>query len=144
MFNKVTYKLNSLESTNIFAKFIKKQINKTKYNKFIIFLEGDLGSGKTTFTRMLLAVFGIPESDFEGSPTFTIVNEYRENIFHIDLYRLHSIDELYDSGIYDYFLNNGIFIIEWPEILDFEPNLRIIFRNAGDSSRIVDVYRCKD
>ncbi len=84
----------------------------------IIVLSGDLGSGKTKFTQGILKYFGL--EDEISSPTFTIVNEYHKdtiNIYHFDVYRLSDSDEFYAIGG-DEYLNNGICIIEWGEIIE--------------------------
>lgn len=84
----------------------------------IVVLSGDLGSGKTKFTQGILKHFGL--EDEISSPTFTIVNEYHKddvNIYHFDVYRLADSDEFYAIGGEEY-LNNGICIIEWGEIIE--------------------------
>ncbi len=139
MFSEFKYKIKNLEEMKIFAKFISTKIKRN--SKFIIFLKGNLGSGKTTFTRLLLNNFGISDKEFEGSPTFTIINEYPHNIFHIDLYRLVDKDELEYTGIYYYLSNMGLFIVEWPEILDISPNMLMRFEITKDSRRKVYVHR---
>lgn len=92
-------------------------------NGDIIVLSGDLGSGKTKFTQGILKHFGL--EDEISSPTFTIVNEYHKdetNIYHFDVYRLTDSDEFYAIGG-DEYLNKGICIIEWGEIIeDILPN----------------------
>ena len=83
----------------------------------IIILSGELGDGKTKFTEGLLSYFGL-ENEI-SSPTFTIVNEYKNNnitIFHFDVYRLEDVDEFYAIGGEEYF-NSGICIIEWGEYI---------------------------
>jgi len=82
----------------------------------VVALFGDLGSGKTRFTRGICSAFGVQQH--VASPTFTIVNEYdgsKEKIFHFDLYRLNSSQEIFQLGFNDYINNNGICIIEWAE-----------------------------
>lgn len=111
-----------------------------KEKRCVVFLKGELGSGKTTFVRYALEALGVGEEKFKGSPTFTIVNEYENNIYHIDLYRINNQDELVQSGIYDYFERDGVFFVEWPEILDDKPDLLIEFKYMGDSEREIHVY----
>ena len=84
----------------------------------IVVLSGDLGSGKTKFTEGILDYFGF--KDEISSPTFTIVNEYKNDkvkIFHFDVYRLADLDEFYAIGGEEYF-DKGICIIEWGEQIE--------------------------
>ena len=81
-------------------------------------LYGDLGVGKTAFTRGFASVLS-PES-LVRSPTFTLVNEYRNkatktSLFHFDMYRLESEDALFDIGWDDYLLRGGVCAVEWSE-----------------------------
>jgi len=89
----------------------------------IITLDGDLGAGKTAFVRGLALGLGI--SDIVSSPTFTIVNEYRNGripLLHFDVYRIGSSDEMYDIGWEDYISRNAVVVVEWsvntPELFD--------------------------
>ena len=82
----------------------------------IIAYEGDLGAGKTAFTRGLARGLGVQES--VTSPTYTIVNEYTSGnmpLFHFDMYRLHSADDLFDIGWEDYLERGGVCAVEWSE-----------------------------
>jgi tRNA threonylcarbamoyladenosine biosynthesis protein TsaE len=82
----------------------------------VVAFRGDLGAGKTAFTRGIAHGLGI-----EGpvtSPTYTIVNEYPDGrlpLFHFDLYRLHSSDELFDLGWDEYLCRGGVCAVEWSE-----------------------------
>ncbi len=84
-------------------------------------LIGDLGSGKTTLIKKIVAELGIKEEVV--SPTFGLVNEYTsrsQRIVHMDLYRLKKADEAFDIGLDEYLNSNDICFIEWPEIvMDF-------------------------
>ena len=85
----------------------------------VIAYYGDLGAGKTAFTRGLAAGLGI--RDRVTSPTYTIVNEYlsgRLPLFHFDMYRLGSADELFDIGWEDYLVRGGVCAVEWSENVD--------------------------
>ena len=82
----------------------------------VIAYRGDLGAGKTAFTRGLAKGLGVGER--VTSPTYTIVNEYlggRMPLFHFDMYRLGSEDELFDIGWEDYLERNGVCAVEWSE-----------------------------
>ncbi|MCD8158999.1 MAG: tRNA (adenosine(37)-N6)-threonylcarbamoyltransferase complex ATPase subunit type 1 TsaE [Clostridiales bacterium] len=80
-------------------------------------INGDLGAGKTCFTKGFARGLGI--TDHITSPTFTIVNEYegRLSLYHFDVYRLQDEDELYDIGADEYFFGDGVCIIEWAGIV---------------------------
>ena len=82
----------------------------------VIAYRGDLGAGKTAFTRGLAKGLGVTER--VTSPTYTIVNEYlggKMPLFHFDMYRLGSEDELFDIGWEDYLERNGVCAVEWSE-----------------------------
>ncbi len=85
----------------------------------VILLTGNLGAGKTTFTKYLAQSLGATTE--VTSPTFSIVNSYPAHdkiIYHMDLYRLESYDELFNAGIEEYFLeSDAICIVEWPELI---------------------------
>lgn len=85
----------------------------------VIALKGDLGAGKTAFTSGLAEGIGV--SNIVSSPTFTIINEYLNGkfpVYHFDLYRLGSEDDLYDIGIDEYLFGDGICVVEWPELVE--------------------------
>ncbi len=104
--------IKNLEELEEFAKYISKKC----YGGLVIGLIGDLGTGKTQFTKFLVKSLG---GDIEDvvSPTFTILNEYitkKFKVYHFDLYRLNSIEELEEIGYKDFFFDkNAISIVEW-------------------------------
>lgn len=81
----------------------------------VILYKGDLGAGKTTFTKGIAKALGISET--VTSPTFALLNEYYGNIplFHFDLYRIKTVDDLYAIGFFDYLDRGGIIAAEWSE-----------------------------
>lgn len=109
----------------------------------VIAFTGDLGAGKTAFTRGLARGLGI--ADRVTSPTFTIVNEYeggRLPLFHFDMYRLSCSDELYDIGWEDYLARGGVCAVEWSEIVEdaLEADaIRVDIKNDGDDCRSVAI-----
>lgn len=108
----MVYHTNSPEQTEAVAQNIAQQLKPG----MVIAYEGDLGAGKTAFTRGLAK--GLGAADRVTSPTFTIVNEYlsgRIPLFHFDMYRLGSADELWDIGWEDYLLRGGVCAVEWSE-----------------------------
>ena len=110
----------------------------------VVAYRGDLGMGKTAFTRGLARGLGYPGR--VTSPTFTIVNEYeggRLPLFHFDMYRLSSSDELFDIGWEDYLARGGVCAVEWSEnIADAleEGTISVkICRGDSDSRRVIAV-----
>ena len=104
----------------------------------VIAYRGDLGAGKTAFTRGLARGLGI--TDMVTSPTYTIVNEYlggRLPLFHFDMYRLHSADDLFDIGWDDYLERQGICAVEWSENVEdaLEDPLTVTIEKTGEESR---------
>ena len=108
---------------------------------------GDLGAGKTAFTRGLARGLGI--SMRVTSPTYTIVNEYtggRLPLFHFDMYRLSSSDELFDIGWEDYLLRGGVCAVEWSEnVRDaMEDAITVSIEKTDDETRRITIEGRKD
>lgn len=108
----------------------------------VIAYEGDLGAGKTAFTRGLAK--GLDADEPVTSPTYTIVNEYlsgRLPLFHFDMYRLSCADDLFDIGWEDYLERGGICAVEWSENVAeaLEDPIRVSIRKTGENSRIITV-----
>ena len=108
----------------------------------VIAFDGDLGAGKTAFTRGLARGLGI--TDRVTSPTYTIVNEYDGPVplFHFDMYRLSSSEELFDIGWEDYLDRGGILAVEWSERVSdaLEDPVRIsIQRTGGENDRCITI-----
>lgn len=109
----------------------------------VVAFTGDLGAGKTAFTRGLARGLGVTER--VTSPTFTIVNEYeggRLPFFHFDMYRLAGSDELFDIGWEDYLARGGVCAVEWSEkVADaLDPSVQVdIRRGAAENQRILTI-----
>ena len=110
----------------------------------VIALIGDLGTGKTTFTKTFAKEFGVKEN--LKSPTFNYVLEYltgRLPLYHFDVYRLCNSEEIYEIGYEDYIYNGGVALIEWADIiLDDLPKeyIRIDFSySTKDDERKVNI-----
>ena len=108
----------------------------------VIAYRGDLGAGKTAFTRGLAR--GLGSQELVTSPTYTIVNEYlggRMPLFHFDMYRLHSSDDLWDIGWEDYLERNGVCAVEWSEnVADaLEDPVFITIEKLGEDSRRIQI-----
>lgn len=108
----------------------------------IILLNGELGAGKTTFTKSLAKALGV--TDIVTSPTFAFMREYygKFKISHYDMYRAENQDELFELGIYDNLTEPGIAIIEWNKFEEFPPDKQVIsidIVKTGNDSRIFDI-----
>ena len=108
----------------------------------VLAYEGDLGAGKTAFTRGLAR--GLGATDMVTSPTYTIVNEYlsgRLPLFHFDMYRLASADDLWDIGWEDYLERGGVCAVEWSENAAdaMEGAIRVRIEKIGDESRRITI-----
>ena len=104
----------------------------------ILAYKGDLGAGKTAFTRGLARGLGC--TDLVTSPTYTIVNEYlsgRLPLFHFDMYRLASSDDLWDIGWEDYLDRSGVCAVEWSENVDdaMENAVYVTIEKLGEDAR---------
>ncbi|WP_407382858.1 tRNA (adenosine(37)-N6)-threonylcarbamoyltransferase complex ATPase subunit type 1 TsaE [Ruminococcus sp.] len=119
-----------------------KRIASVLKGREMIALFGDLGAGKTAFTRGLCAGVGV--SDGVSSPTFAIVNAYRGKfpVYHFDMYRITDTDDLFATGFYDY-LGTGVIVIEWSENIEseLEPDcIRIrIKKSDAENERIFEI-----
>lgn len=130
-----------LTTNNIYETIeLAQNIESERFPNMIICLNGELGSGKTVFTKGVAQALGIKETI--TSPTFTIIKEYsgEMNLYHMDVYRLDgNIDGI---GIEEYFNKDGIVVIEWAEtIKDVLPKerLEICFKVVGENKRIITI-----
>ena len=131
---KIKFQLNQLSTV---SDDVKKNINKN-----IVLISGDMGAGKTTLIKEILKSMNV--IDNISSPTFSIINEYNTSkediIYHMDLYRIKSIDELEGIGLFEYLESGNLCMIEWgemiEEIIESEFN-KFVISNEGQS-RIIE------
>lgn len=132
-------------------KFISKNANNTielaenieseKFENMVICLNGDLGSGKTLFTKGFAKALGIKED--VTSPTFNIVKEYLSGeipLYHFDVYRLNG--DVSTIGLEEYFKKNGVVIIEWADTIEDDlpsERLDLIFNIVGENTRVIQI-----
>ena len=109
----------------------------------VLALFGGMGMGKTAFTRGL--AHGLDVQEPVSSPTFALVNEYagRFPLYHFDMYRVTSWDDLYSTGFFDYLETGGVLVIEWSENIEEalpENTVKIIFkRGNGENDREIEI-----
>lgn len=110
----------------------------------IIAFRGDLGAGKTCFTRGLAK--GIGYLGVVTSPTFALINEYRGgrlDIFHFDMYRVDSWESLYSTGFFEYIEEGGVVVAEWSEniegALENQNTIYVTIDKTGDDSRTITI-----
>ena len=133
----------SVSKTEKIAASLAKSLKGTE----IIALYGDLGAGKTSFTKGLTKALGV-NPDEVHSPTFTLLNEYngKYKIYHFDMYRINSLEELYSLGFFD-LIENGIIITEWSENIDkFLPESAIkihIEYGQNENERLLKFENCE-
>ena len=125
------------ETENLGARLAEKLLPGT-----VIAFRGDLGAGKTAFTRGLARGLGCREQ--VTSPTYTIVNEYlggRLPLFHFDMYRLGSSEDLWDIGWEDYLERNGICAVEWSENVAeaMEDAISVTIEKLGEDTRRITI-----
>ena len=138
-----TYITNSPEETEEIAKEF---ANSLKGGEVIAY-RGNLGMGKTCFTRGLAK--GLGYDGYVTSPTFALINEYlggRLNIYHFDMYRISSWDELYSSGFFEYIEQGGIVACEWSENIENalpENTVYVEIEALGENQRKINIYKEK-
>ena len=106
----------------------------------VVALYGEMGAGKTTFTKALCKVLGVV--DGVNSPTFNLINEYRtdkgEVVYHFDFYRINKLEEAFDIGFEEFIESGNLCIIEWPEKIEQilpSDTLRVKISVLEDGSR---------
>ena len=134
----MTFKTHSPEETEQIGALLAQKLTPGA----VIAFTGDLGAGKTAFTRGLAKGLGCTEQ--VTSPTYTIVNEYisgKMPLFHFDMYRLRCADDLFDIGWEDYLERGGVCAVEWSEnVADAMENpIRVCISKVGENSRTITI-----
>lgn len=110
----------------------------------IVALIGDLGTGKTALTKYIAEGLGIRETI--TSPTFTIVQEYRQGrlpLYHFDVYRIGDPEEMYDLGYEEYFYGDGVCVIEWADLIEeLLPEYTKVIRIEYGKNQEERIYQC--
>ncbi|MBD7966235.1 tRNA (adenosine(37)-N6)-threonylcarbamoyltransferase complex ATPase subunit type 1 TsaE [Fictibacillus norfolkensis] len=130
------YETKSAEETMSFAEKLGSILQKGD----VLTLAGDLGAGKTTFTKGLAKGLGVTRT--VNSPTFTIIKEYsgRLPLYHMDVYRLENSDE--DLGFEEYFSGDGVCVVEWAVFIEDylpEERLELVISHKGDDEREIQL-----
>ena len=132
------YSKNARDTQNI-----AKNLAKTLSGGEVILLNGDLGAGKTTFTKGL--VKGLGGKKTVVSPTFTIMHSYDDTripVYHFDMYRIADEDELYELGLEEYLYENGVAVIEWNKFEHFDGEvIEINITPTSENERVFDVEK---
>ena len=124
---------------------VAEKLGRTLHPGDVVAYTGGMGMGKTAFTRGLARGMGLDAHVY--SPTFALVNEYAGDpaLYHFDMYRVTSLDDLYSTGFFDYLESGGVLAIEWSEnIADALPEGTIyvsIERGDGEDDRIITIDR---
>lgn len=119
---------------------IARRVADTLHGGEIILLNGDLGAGKTTFTKGVALALGIKENI--TSPTFTFMKSYEDGrlaLYHFDMYRVSDEDELYELGLNDYLYMNGVCIIEWNKFSDITDPIIINIKTIDENTREIEI-----
>lgn len=110
----------------------------------LVLLSGDLGSGKTTLTKGIVAGLGVASEEEVTSPTFTLVHVYgnAKKVYHADLYRIESFHDFETLGLEDLFASPAVVILEWSERFPLKsswPQMRVRLEHLGGDARRVSV-----
>lgn len=139
----MVYNTNSVDETIALAEAFAGQLSEGD----VILYTGEMGAGKTHFTKGIARYFGIEKG--VSSPTFALVNEYigdRMNVFHFDLFRINTYDDLYAIGFFDYFDRGGVLAVEWSEnidnLSDYLENVWLVdIEKTGENSRRITIKK---
>ena len=128
----------NIEDTERLGKIIARCLEKGT----VICLDGELGAGKTTLTKFIAKESGVKENIV--SPTFTIIKEYEGKLplYHMDVYRIDSEDDMYDLGYDEYIYSEGVTVIEWADLIKGilpEERIEIRMKRIDDEKREISI-----
>lgn len=142
---KISFELKNIDDLNIVVPKLLQALDGVK----LVCLHGEMGAGKTTTIKAILLHLGI--QDASNSPTFSLINTYKstsnEVVYHIDLYRLKTLDEAYDIGIEDVLYENNWCFIEWPDLIERllpEKRAEVCISVTPDEKRIIELEIMND
>ena len=133
------------QEADMMPKVVEKILDYIGVDPQLVLLEGDLGAGKTTLTREFCRQLGC--TDDATSPTFSLINVYNsrgKQVYHIDLYRLESLDEAFGIGIEDYIYSDNWCFVEWPALISpllKAPYTSIEITTDADDTRILRILK---
>ncbi len=135
-----TFHIQSLADTEALGR----RLGELLFPGAVVALVGPMGAGKTHLVRAVAEGLGIANADVVNSPTFVLIQEYdaRLPIYHFDAYRLHSEREFLDLGVDEYFVSDGVCLVEWADKVEMAlpaEHLRIEITITGAESRLVHV-----
>ena len=138
----MVYYTKSDKETEAVGRLVAERLDTSGKSNGFVALKGEMGVGKTAFTRGFASHFGICGVK---SPTYTVVNEYsgKKSVFHFDMYRITDGDDLYSIGYDDYVARDGYCIVEWSEnIEDFIPedSVTVEIRRVGDNENEREIF----
>ena len=121
-----------------------RQLARTLHPPVLLLLSGELGSGKTTLTKGIVAGLNAATEDEVTSPTFTLIHEYGhgQRVFHGDLYRIENFHDFETLGLEDIFAQPAIVILEWSENFPLKtpwPQIRLQLQHLGGDARQITV-----
>jgi tRNA threonylcarbamoyladenosine biosynthesis protein TsaE len=131
------------EETRILGRQLASQLPKSG----VVLLIGDLGAGKTTLAKGIVEGRGVATADEVASPTFTLIHEYGDpvSVYHVDLYRLDTLEEARRLGLEDLFSLAVLTLIEWgekfPELMP-ENRIEILLTHQGEDNRKIELRGC--
>jgi tRNA threonylcarbamoyladenosine biosynthesis protein TsaE len=131
---------NSIDETVALGKALAKKLKEGS----VVALTGDLGSGKTVFTKGIAKGLGVKNSRYVNSPTFVIIKEYKGKLplYHFDLYRLDRRSALDEMNYEEYFYSGGVTVIEWADKISSllpKKHIKVKFSVAGEGRRKISI-----